>query len=301
MMMKRFIYLIYQFWILTQGKQKQTFFFLYKEEFFIHLETSLALSFVRDLRNLTIIYKPNAFIYHLCQISSNINSKRIRWHYESLNNSDTFCQNRLNNSDCFDFFYGPSTSVLVVKEPDMFMGKYTCQISVNSSYELKSTGWIDVKLPMNEYSHDEEPISTAFDENELGQIAQSHQVPFILDEKEMTSYGQRVELAGLFRSSCRSVPNVKSTIHFTWIFLRSKPEEKLKQMRFIHDDGKRILIENERFSSTLLIYSVTPHDQGDYICIASNDNGQSFSTVRSLIVSGKTFFLCMSIHREFRK
>lgn len=177
-----------------------------------------------------------------------MNSKRIRWHYESLNNTESYCQHRLNNSDCFDFYYGPSISVLVVKEPDMFMGKYTCRINVNSSYDLESTGWIDVKLPSHEYLSDEEPLSTAFDENELGQIAQSYQVPFILDEREMTSYGQRVELGSLFHSPCQSVASA-SPINFTWIYLQNKPKEKVKNMRFVQDDGKRILIETDSFSS----------------------------------------------------
>jgi hypothetical protein len=38
---------------------------------------------------------------------------------------------------------------------------------------------------------------------------------------------------------------------------------------------------------SLSIYPVELGDDGDYVCIASNTLGRSFSSVRSLIVSGK--------------
>jgi hypothetical protein len=224
---------------------------------YVFQETSLTVSFVRELRNRTIIYKPNAFVYHLCQTSTSmINSKRIRWHYEPLNDSESLCQNRLNNSDCFDFYYGPSTSVLVVKEPDLFMGKYMCRITFNSTYELKSIGWIDVKLPANEIStidehdddDDDEQRSAMFDENELSRLARYYHVPFISDENDLIGFGRRVEIGGLFHSQCRSVAS-SSSISFTWLHLRTRNNEKLKSMQFIEHDGKRIHIHEETFSS----------------------------------------------------
>jgi hypothetical protein len=41
------------------------------------------------------------------------------------------------------------------------------------------------------------------------------------------------------------------------------------------------------FSGSLSIHSVELADDGDYVCIATNALGRSFSSVRSLIVSGK--------------
>ena len=40
---------------------------------------------------------------------------------------------------------------------------------------------------------------------------------------------------------------------------------------------------------SLSIHSVNLEDNGDYVCIASNVLGRSFSSIRSLIVSGKNF------------
>lgn len=248
------------------------------------------MSFLRDLRNVTVVYKPNAFIYHLCQISSTINSKRIRWHYESLNDSETPCQNLSHNPECFEFYYGASTSVLVVKEPDIFMGKYTCRLSLNATFELKSVGWIDVKLP----AHD------AFDEDELGRLAVDAQVPYIVDGNDPTSFGRRVQLGGLFYSRCQSVAS-SSLMTFTWLHLRNKTHDKMKNIRFLQDDGKRIHIQDEPHASecraspflltvfspgSLSIYSVELSDDGDYVCIASNARGQSYSSRRSLVVAG---------------
>ncbi len=39
---------------------------------------------------------------------------------------------------------------------------------------------------------------------------------------------------------------------------------------------------------SLSIHPVELADDGDYVCIASNTIGRSFSSIRSLIVSGKT-------------
>ena len=166
-----------------------------------------------------------------------------------MDESDTDCKHLFNSSDCFDFYYGPSTSVLVVKEPDIFTGKYTCQINVNASYELNSVGWIDVKLPSNDL-HDDEQAIKMFTEDELGKLATRHQVPFILDEHELASFGQRVQNGGVFHTHCRSVESV-SPISFLWLHLRNSTREKLKTIRFLQHDGAKILIETNKHSSRI--------------------------------------------------
>ncbi|CAF4883383.1 unnamed protein product [Rotaria sp. Silwood1] len=261
------IWFIYQFWIFIQG-------------------TSLALSFTRDLRNLTIIYKPNAFIYHICQTSHSINSKRIRWHYESLNNSnnniDTYCKQLFQNFDCFDFYYGPSISVLVIKEPDIFIGKYTCQININSTYEIKSIGWIDIKLPSNNIDEYDQSMKF-YNENELGNLAIHYNVPFIFDANDLTSFGKRIQLGGVFYTECKSIESLYP-INFLWIHLQNT-SERMKTIRFIQHDGNHIIIKENKYLSSLLISSVNHSDDGDYVCIASNEFGRSFSSKRSLIVT----------------
>ncbi|CAF4833434.1 unnamed protein product, partial [Rotaria socialis] len=41
------------------------------------------------------------------------------------------------------------------------------------------------------------------------------------------------------------------------------------------------------FSGSLSLRSVDSSDDGDYVCVASNVIGRSFSSIRSLIVTGK--------------
>ena len=198
------------------------------------------------MRNVTIIYKPNSFIYHICQTSHSINFKRIRWDYESLYDTDTSCKHLFNNSDCFDFYYGPSTSLLVVKEPDLFIGKYTCHVNLNSTHEIKSTAWIDVKLPS--YGIDEDnPLMEMYHENELGILASYYNVPFIFDDNDLTSFGKRVQLGGIFHTQCKSVES-SYAISFIWMHLRNTLEG-LKTIRFVQHDGNRILIEESEYSS----------------------------------------------------
>jgi hypothetical protein len=202
------------------------------------------------------VYKPNAFVYHVCQTSHHINFKRIRWNYESLkdsiNDTDTHCKRLFNNSDCFDFYYGPSTSVLVIKEPDMYIGKYTCHVNINSTYELTSSGYIDVKLPLNDLDEDEESMGM-YNEKELGKLANHYNVPFILDENDVTSYGKRVQIGGSFHTKCQSIQTSYPT-QFIWIHLKNTSDhhqsERLKTVRFIQNDGKRIQIHENKYSST---------------------------------------------------
>jgi len=218
----------------------------------------LALSFLRDLHNLTVVYKPNAFVYHICQTSHQINFKRIRWHYESLNDSinesDTHCKRLFNNSDCFEFYYGTSTSALVIKEPDMYIGKYSCHVNINSTYEITSSGYIDVKLPLNNLDDDDNDDESMgmYSEKELGKLAVHYNVPFILDENDVTSFGKRVQIGGSFQTTCQSVQS-SHPIHFLWIHLKNSsdidPSERIKTIRFIHNDNKRIKIHNRKFSS----------------------------------------------------
>ncbi|CAF2073756.1 unnamed protein product [Rotaria magnacalcarata] len=253
--------------------------------------TTFALSFIRDLHNLTVIYKPNAFIYHVCQTSHHINFKRIRWHYESLydssNDTDTYCKRLFNNSDCFDFYYGTSTSVLVIKEPDMYIGKYSCHVNINSTYELTSSGYIDVKLPTNDIDDNDESMGS-FNDKELGKLAIKHNVPFILDENDVTSFGKRIQIGGSFFTKCQSVQS-SYPIHFLWIHLKNisatEQSEKIKTIRFIDNNDTRIKVEETKYSSSLFIHPVELVDDGDYICIASNTLGRSFSSRRSLIVT----------------
>ena len=184
-----------------------------------------------------MVSKPNAFLYHLCQTSSTINPKRIRWHYEPSTDAETSCQNRLTNSECFEFYSGTSTSLLVVKEPDVYPGKYTCRVRLNATAELRSVAWIDVKLPVMEN-----------DEQFAGRLAMEHRVPYIVDENEPTSFGRRVPLGGLFHTRCQSVAS-SSSLNFTWLQLRNKSKEKMKNMRVIEDDGKRIRIQQQSHTS----------------------------------------------------
>ncbi|CAF0916965.1 unnamed protein product [Rotaria sp. Silwood1] len=258
--------------------------------------TTFALSFIRDLRNLTVIYKPNAFIYHICQTSHHINFKRIRWHYESLydsiNDTDIYCKRLFNNSDCFDFYYGTSTSILVIKEPDMYVGKYTCHVNINSTYEITSSGYIDVKLPLNDINDNDETMGM-YNEKELGKLAIQYNVPFILDENDLTSFGKRVQIGGSFLTKCQSVQS-SYPIHFLWIHLKNssnnEQSERIKTIRFIQNDDIRIKIQGNKYSSSLFIYPVEVADDGDYVCIASNALGRSFSSRRSLIVSERMIF-----------
>ena len=218
----------------------------------------MALTFLRDLRNLTVIYKPNAYVYHLCQTSHQINFKRIRWHYQSLsdpfNDTDTHCKHLFNNSDCFDFYYGVSTSVLVIKEPDMYNGKYTCHVTMNSSYEMTSTGYIDVKLPPTDILDDDEESMGMFNERELGKLAENNHVPFILDENDLTSFGKRVQIGGSFHTQCQSISSIYP-IDFVWILLKNTSDnlgsERIKTVQFIQPDHRRIQIVETKFSSKI--------------------------------------------------
>ncbi|CAF1353532.1 unnamed protein product [Adineta ricciae] len=242
--------------------------------------------FLQQLQNVTIIHKPNSYIYHLCQTSHPIHAKRIRWHYESLDHTNqdilTHCKHLINSSDCFDFYYGSSLSLLIVKESNLFNGKYTCHIHVNSTYEINSTAWVDVKLPSSDVNEDEESTAV-FNENDAIQLAKDYDVPFIIDDNDVTSFGKRTQINGIFHTTCRSIES-SHPISFLWLQLKHT-SKGIKTIRLLHDDGHRVRIRNTNSSSSLSIYSVGFFDQSDYVCIAFNILGRSYSSKRSLIVS----------------
>lgn len=178
-------------------------------------------------------------------MTDSINSKRIRWHYEPISETDI-------QSNLFDFYYGLSTSVLVIKEPEMFTGKYTCHINMNSTYEIKSSGWIDVKLPFNNTNDDddEDQLMKIFDENQLGKLAYDYNVPFIFDGNNLNSFGKRIEIGGVFKTECKSIES-SYPIHFLWIHLKNS-SENIKTIEFVQHDGNRIIIQENNSSSKYL-------------------------------------------------
>lgn len=222
-------------------------------EFFFVLGTSLAISFVRELRNLTIIYKPNSSIYHMCQVSSNISGKRIRWHFQSPNSTENFCENQFNDNDCFEFYYGPSTSLLVVKDIDLFSGKYSCHVTMSKDHHLSSSAWIDTKLPpknmLNENRDEQINNNLSFEKDSI-KLARDFDVPFITDQYEIHPYGQRVEIGGIFHTYCPSIVTNSLPTNFAWLHLNTKSRNRSKSMRFVHDDQNRIRIRTDRNSSS---------------------------------------------------
>lgn len=163
-------------------------------------------------------------------------------------------------SNIFDFYYGPSTSVLVIKEPEMFIGKYTCHVNVNSTYDMKTFGWIDVKLPFNETNEDDQ-FMKIFDENQLGELAKNYDIPFIFDENDLTSFGKRIEIGGVFHTECKSTES-SYPINFIWIHLKNS-SESIKTVQFVQHDGDRIIIEENKYSSK--IFNTHFHDE---ICLS---------------------------------
>ena len=239
---------VYQLWMLIQGNSSSVL--RTSNLLSCHSGTSLASLFTHELHNLTIVYKPDAYIYHFCQIAPSIPAKRIRWHYETSHHSNhetlTHCKHLLNNSECFDFYYGPSLSLLVVKEPDLFVGKYSCHVNVNSTYELNSTGWIEVKSLSSDHNGSEES-TTVSSTNDLQTLAGDYDVPLIVDENQFTSFGKRVPSGGIFHTTCQSVES-SHPISFLWLQLRNS-SKGMKTVRFVHDDGRRVRIKNDNGSS----------------------------------------------------
>ncbi len=133
----------------------------------------------------------------------------------------------------------------------MYIGKYTCHVNINSTYEITSSGYIDVKLPLNNLDEDEESMGM-YNEKELGKLAIHYNVPFILDENDVTSFGKRVQIGGSFHTKCQSVSS-SYPIHFLWIHLKNTSDleqsERLKTIHFIQNDGKRIQIHDNKYSS----------------------------------------------------
>jgi hypothetical protein len=132
-------------------------------------------------------------------------------------------------------------SLLVIKEANMFNGKYTCHVNINSTYEIKSYGWIDVKLPLK---------NGMYNEFDLGKLANYYNVPFIFDENDLTTFGKRVGIGGGFHTECKSVESLYS-ISFIWIHLRNNTSQGIKTIEFVQHDGDRIFIEENEYSSNI--------------------------------------------------
>jgi hypothetical protein len=130
----------------------------------------------------------------------------------------------------------------------MFIGKYTCHVNINSTHEIQSFGWIDVKLPLNNTNEDNQYMEM-FDENQLGKVANYYNVPFIFDENDVTSFGKRIEIGGIFHTECRSVES-SYPIDFIWIHLRNT-SNKTKTIQFVQHDGNKILIKENNYSSKI--------------------------------------------------
>jgi hypothetical protein len=124
----------------------------------------------------------------------------------------------------------------VIKEPDIFNGEYTCHVNINSTYEIKSVGWIDVKLPP--YNKLQDP----------GKLAKYYNVPFIFDENDLTSFGKRVEIGSGFHTQCKSVES-SYPISFIWIHLTNNTSEGVKTIELVQHDGNRIFIDQDKYSS----------------------------------------------------
>ncbi len=135
----------------------------------------------------------------------------------------------------------------------MYIGKYTCHVNINSTYEIKSSGYIDVKLPLNDINEYDESMGM-YNEKELGKLALHYNVPFILDENDATSFGKRIQIGGSFFTKCQSVRS-SYPIHFLWIHLKNTSDtehsERIKTSHFIQNDGKRIKIQENKYSSKL--------------------------------------------------
>jgi hypothetical protein len=116
---------------------------------------------------------------------------------------------------------------------------------------MKSTGYIDVKLPSNnKRNEDDEHIGMQYSESELGKLANYYNVPFIFDENDLTSFGKRVQLGGIFHTICKSIES-SYPISFIWIQLKNT-SKGIKTIRFVHNNQHRIIIDNKKSSSKFL-------------------------------------------------
>jgi len=133
----------------------------------------------------------------------------------------------------------------------MFIGKYTCHVNINSTYEIKSITWIDVKLPSNDKNNDNH-LMEMYNENDLGQLAYYYNIPFIFDENDLTSFGKRIEIGGIFHTECKSVESTYP-INFLWIQLKNT-SKGIKTIKFIQHDGNKIIIKRNKFSSKFITF-----------------------------------------------
>ena len=91
-----------------------------------------------------------------------------------------------------------------------------------------------------------------YSEQELGKLAIHHNLPFILDENDLTSFGKRVQIGGSFLTKCYSVQS-SYPINFLWIHLKNASHtelsERIKTVQFIKNDDRRIKIKETKYSS----------------------------------------------------
>lgn len=134
----------------------------------------------------------------------------------------------------------------MVKEPDLFIGKYICEISLNKSFSLSSTGWIDVKFSTKNSFNEDQTIDSFSLENELSKMAQELHLPLIIDQRQDNPYGQRVEIGGTFHSECHSI-NSSEPIKFIWLHFTNAS----RTVRILHngDDLQRVQFNEQEFSS----------------------------------------------------
>jgi hypothetical protein len=93
-------------------------------------------------------------------------------------------------------------------------------------------------------------------ENLSEKLAHIYNVPFIIDDNNLTSYGKRIETGGIFQIECKSIES-SSPIDFIWIHLNNS-SKGMKTARFIQHDGEKFFIQENQFSSTCLPINLYP-------------------------------------------
>jgi len=93
-----------------------------------------------------------------------------------------------------------------------------------------------------------------FNENQLGKLANYYNVPFIFDENDLTSFGKRIEIGGIFHTECKSVES-SYPINFLWIHLKNK-SKRIKTIKFIQHDKNKIIIKENNYSSMFISYII---------------------------------------------
>ncbi len=100
-----------------------------------------------------------------------------------------------------------------------------------------------MKFPMNEINQ----FINVYNENQSEKLAHIYNVPFIIDDNDLTSLSKRIEIDGIFQTECKSVDS-SSPIDFIWIHLKNS-STGIKTIQFIQHDGEKIFIQENQFSS----------------------------------------------------